>query len=36
MNLLYKAQISFVRDRPRHDRRYAIEASKIHSECFVV
>ncbi|MGR4843706.1 dTDP-glucose 4,6-dehydratase [Rhizobium sp. LARHSG275] len=25
----YKAQISFVRDRPGHDRRYAIDADKI-------
>ncbi len=28
----YAAQISFVRDRPGHDRRYAIDASKIRSE----
>ncbi|MBX5144679.1 dTDP-glucose 4,6-dehydratase [Rhizobium lentis] len=28
----YKAQISFVRDRPGHDRRYAIDASKIERE----
>ena len=28
----YKAQISFVRDRPGHDRRYAIDSSKIRSE----
>jgi dTDP-glucose 4,6-dehydratase len=28
----YATQISFVRDRPGHDRRYAIDASKIRSE----
>ena len=28
----YAAQISFVRDRPGHDRRYAIDASKIRGE----
>ncbi|MBY3186032.1 dTDP-glucose 4,6-dehydratase [Rhizobium sp. 25PS6] len=28
----YKAQISFVRDRPGHDRRYAIDATKIERE----
>ena len=28
----YAAQISFVRDRPGHDRRYAIDSSKIRSE----
>ena len=28
----YSAQISFVRDRPGHDRRYAIDASKIRGE----
>jgi dTDP-glucose 4,6-dehydratase len=28
----YKEQISFVTDRPGHDRRYAIDATKIHSE----
>src|SRR5690242_4865712 len=28
----YTAQISFVRDRAGHDRRYAIDASKIRSE----
>ena len=28
----YAAQISFVRDRPGHDRRYAIDASKIRRE----
>ena len=28
----YAAQISFVRDRPGHDRRYAIDASKIRNE----
>ena len=28
----YKNQISFVRDRAGHDRRYAIDASKIEKE----
>lgn len=28
----YKEQISFVTDRPGHDRRYAIDASKIEAE----
>jgi dTDP-glucose 4,6-dehydratase len=28
----YKEQISFVKDRPGHDRRYAIDASKIERE----
>jgi dTDP-glucose 4,6-dehydratase len=28
----YAAQISFVKDRPGHDRRYAIDASKIEGE----
>ena len=28
----YKKQISFVKDRPGHDRRYAIDATKISSE----
>jgi dTDP-glucose 4,6-dehydratase len=28
----YAAQISFVRDRPGHDRRYAIDSAKIRSE----
>lgn len=28
----YKKQISFVKDRPGHDMRYAIDASKIESE----
>ncbi|MEI1252755.1 dTDP-glucose 4,6-dehydratase [Rhizobium aouanii] len=28
----YKAQISLVRDRPGHDRRYAIDATKIERE----
>jgi dTDP-glucose 4,6-dehydratase len=28
----YKEQISFVTDRPGHDRRYAIDATKIHRE----
>jgi dTDP-glucose 4,6-dehydratase len=27
-----ESQIAFVKDRPGHDRRYAIDASKIHSE----
>lgn len=28
----YAAQIQFVKDRPGHDQRYAIDASKIHNE----
>lgn len=28
----YKTQITYVKDRPGHDRRYAIDASKISSE----
>ncbi len=28
----YKAQITYVKDRPGHDRRYAIDASKIEHE----
>jgi dTDP-glucose 4,6-dehydratase len=28
----YKAQIAFVKDRPGHDRRYAINASKLKGE----
>ena len=28
----YKEQITFVKDRPGHDRRYAIDASKIEQE----
>ena len=28
----YKEQITFVKDRPGHDRRYAIDATKIESE----
>jgi dTDP-glucose 4,6-dehydratase len=28
----YEAQIAYVKDRPGHDRRYAIDASKIHNE----
>ncbi len=28
----YKAQITYVKDRPGHDRRYAIDASKIERE----
>ncbi|WP_158840369.1 dTDP-glucose 4,6-dehydratase [Polaribacter sp. L3A8] len=31
-NTSYKEQISFVKDRPGHDFRYAIDASKIESE----
>jgi dTDP-glucose 4,6-dehydratase len=28
----YRGQITFVKDRPGHDRRYAIDAAKIHRE----
>jgi dTDP-glucose 4,6-dehydratase len=28
----YASQITYVQDRPGHDRRYAIDASKIHNE----
>jgi dTDP-glucose 4,6-dehydratase len=28
----YSSQITYVQDRPGHDRRYAIDASKIHNE----
>jgi dTDP-glucose 4,6-dehydratase len=28
----YREQITYVKDRPGHDRRYAIDASKIHKE----
>jgi len=28
----YKSQIAFVKDRPGHDRRYAIDATKLRSE----
>ena len=28
----YKEQIKFVKDRPGHDRRYAIDATKIENE----
>ena len=28
----YKDQITFVKDRPGHDRRYAIDAAKIQKE----
>ncbi len=28
----YREQITYVKDRPGHDRRYAIDASKIHQE----
>jgi len=31
-NLSYKEQITFVKDRPGHDFRYAIDASKIENE----
>jgi dTDP-glucose 4,6-dehydratase len=31
-NKTYKEQITFVKDRPGHDRRYAIDATKINSE----
>mgnify|MGYP000238779319 CR=1 FL=1 len=31
-NTFYKEQITFVKDRPGHDFRYAIDASKIESE----
>lgn len=31
-NISYKEQITFVKDRPGHDFRYAIDASKIESE----
>ncbi len=31
-NKSYKEQISYVKDRPGHDRRYAIDASKIKTE----
>jgi dTDP-glucose 4,6-dehydratase len=30
--LPYAAQITYVKDRPGHDRRYAIDATKIHRE----
>lgn len=30
--LSYKTQISFVKDRPGHDRRYAVDADKIEKE----
>ena len=30
--LPYTSQITYVKDRPGHDRRYAIDASKIHRE----
>ena len=30
--MLYKTQITYVQDRPGHDRRYAIDASKIERE----
>jgi dTDP-glucose 4,6-dehydratase len=28
----YKTQITFVKDRPGHDKRYAIDASKLERE----
>ncbi|HEX5737925.1 MAG TPA: GDP-mannose 4,6-dehydratase, partial [Hydrogenophaga sp.] len=28
----YAGQITYVKDRPGHDRRYAIDANKIHQE----
>ena len=28
----YESQITYVKDRPGHDRRYAIDASKIKQE----
>ncbi len=28
----YRSQITFVKDRPGHDRRYAIDATKLHEE----
>ena len=28
----YREQITFVKDRPGHDRRYAIDASKLKNE----
>ena len=31
-NISYANQIQFVEDRPGHDRRYAIDASKIHNQ----
>jgi dTDP-glucose 4,6-dehydratase len=31
-NVSYKEQITFVKDRPGHDMRYAIDASKIERE----
>ena len=30
--LSYKTQVTFVKDRPGHDRRYAIDASKIERD----
>jgi dTDP-glucose 4,6-dehydratase len=30
--ITYKTQITFVKDRPGHDRRYAIDATKIERE----
>lgn len=30
--LSYATQITFVKDRPGHDQRYAIDATKIHQE----
>lgn len=31
-NVSYKSQITFVKDRPGHDRRYAIDATKLEKE----
>ena len=31
-NISYSKQITFIKDRQGHDRRYAIDASKIHKE----
>ena len=31
-NISYLKQIEFIQDRPGHDRRYAIDASKIYTE----
>ena len=32
MQVSYKGQISFVKDRPGHDKRYPIDATKIENE----
>ncbi len=31
-NRSYASQVSYVKDRPGHDRRYAVDATKIHAE----